>query len=64
MEKHSGLWAYITGLGTAVFGGVTLERVAIAVGIVTALGTFAVNWYYKAREDARAERRLSAEDPT
>ena len=55
VEKHSSVWAYLTSLGTALFGGVTLQAVALWVGILTALGTFIVNWYYKAREDARAE---------
>ena len=57
MEKHSSVWAYLTSLGTALFGGVTLQDMALWVGIITALGTFLVNWYYKAREDARAEER-------
>lgn len=57
MEKHSSFAAYLTSLGTAVFGGLTLQDVAMVVGILTALGTFGVNWYYKAREDQRAERR-------
>jgi len=58
MEKHSSLMAYITGLGTALFGGVTLQELAIWVGIITALGTFLVNWYYKAHEAARFEKLL------
>ena len=55
MEKHSSVWAYLTSLGTALFGGVTLQDVALWVGIVTALGTFLVNWYYKRKEDKRLE---------
>lgn len=57
MEKHSSVWAYLTSLCTALFGGVTIQHMALWVGIITALGTFLVNWYYKAREDARAEKR-------
>ena len=57
MEKHSSVWAYLTSLSTALFGGATLQEVALWVGLITALGTFLVNWYYKAREDARAEER-------
>ena len=57
MEKHSSVWAYLTSLGTALFGGVTLQDVALWAGTLTAIGTFLVNWYYKAREDARAEER-------
>ena len=57
MEKHSSAWAYLTALGTALFGSVTIEHLALWVGIITAIGTFLVNWYYKAREDDRAEKR-------
>ena len=57
MGKHSSVWAYLTSLGTALFGGVTLQNLALWVGIITALGTFLVNWYYKEREDERAEKR-------
>ena len=57
MEKHSSIWAYMSSLGTAVFGGLTLQDVALWVGIITAIGTFVVNWYYKEREDTRAGKR-------
>lgn len=60
MEKHSSVWAYLTSLGTALFGGVTLQDLALWVGIITTLGTFVVNWYYKAREDSRAEKRRAS----
>ena len=57
MEKHSSMWAYLASVGTAIFGGLTLQDVALWAGIITTIGTFAVNWYYKDREDERAERR-------
>lgn len=67
MEKHSsissdsGIWAYLASVSTALFGGLTLQDVALWVGIITTIGTFAVNWYYKEREhdreDEREERR-------
>lgn len=64
MEKHSSIssfWAYLTSVSTALFGGLTLQDVALWVGIITTIGTFAVNWYYKDREhdreDEREERR-------
>ena len=57
MEKHSSIWAYFTSFGTAIFGGVTLQDAALWVGIITALGTFLVNWHYKSKEDERAEKR-------
>ncbi len=57
MERHSSVYAYLTSLGTAIFGGITLQDTALWVGIITAIGTFAVNWYYKLREDRRASAR-------
>ena len=57
MEKHSSILAYITSMSTAIFGGLTLQSVALGVGIITTIGTFAVNWYYKDREHEREERR-------
>ena len=62
MEKHSSLYAYIASACTALFGGITLQDVAMWTGILSAAGTFAVNWYYRARDDARAERRDELKD--
>ena len=56
MEKHSSILAYLASVGTAIFGGLTLQDVALGVGIITTIGTFAVNWYYKDREHDREER--------
>lgn len=53
MEKNSSLAAYVASVTTVL----TLQDLAMVVGILTALGTFVVNWYYKAREDARAEAK-------
>ena len=61
MEKHSSILAYLASVGTTIFGGLTLQDVALGVGIVTTLGTFAVNWYYKDREDERAERQYGGD---
>ncbi len=60
MEKHSSIssiWAYCTSVVTAIFGGLTLQDAALWVGIITTIGTFAVNWYYKDREDNRDDER-------
>ena len=66
MEKHSSdssississIWAYLTSVSTAIFGGLTLQDVALWVGIITTIGTFAVNWYYKEREHVREDER-------
>jgi hypothetical protein len=58
MEKHSSVTAYVASLMTALFGGITLQEVALWVGILTALGTFIVNWYYKEREADQFEHLL------
>lgn len=50
MDKHSSGVSYITALITSTFGALTLQELALWVGIATALGTFLINWYYKYRE--------------
>lgn len=62
IEKHSSVSAYIASIGTTVFGGLTLQSVALVVGIVCTLGTFIVNWYYKVKENDREERRHAAKN--
>lgn len=57
MEKSSGVVSYITAFLTSIFGAVTLQDVALWVGIATAIGTFLVNWYYKEREAEWREGR-------
>lgn len=54
LEKHTSMGAYLTSLCTAIFGGLTLQDVALWVGIATSIATFLVNWYYKERELRRA----------
>lgn len=55
MEKHSSAVSYITGGSLFSWGTLTLNDVAMLVGICTGLGTFLVNWYYKRKEDKRLE---------
>ena len=63
MDKHSdivsisSILAYLASVSTALFGGLTLQDVALGVCIITTIGTFAVNWYYKEREHDREEER-------
>lgn len=53
MEKHtSGVAQFVSWL-TVLFGGITLEKFAVIVGIATSLGTFAVNWYYARKKANR-----------
>lgn len=55
MERLASWWAYCTGLTSAALGSLTAQDVALYVGIATTVGTFVINWYYKALE--RRERR-------
>lgn len=55
MEKHASPISYITGGSLFSWGTLTLNDVAMIVGIGTGLGTFLVNWYYKRKEDKRLE---------
>lgn len=57
MEKQSSVWAYMVSVFTTLFGGLTLDKFAVLVGIGATVGTFAVNWYYRAQENARAKER-------
>lgn len=55
MESKSSPISYITGVFTATFGSLTAQEFAIWVGIATTIGTFLVNWYYKAKEARRVQ---------
>ena len=41
-----------------MFGALTLQDVALWVGISTAIGTFLVNWYYNRRRTLFVEGKL------
>lgn len=49
MEKHSSINAYLGGI-VAVIGSMTLQDWGIIVGILVGVGTFFLNWYYRAKE--------------
>ena len=55
MERVTTPLAYSTSGSLVVFG-FALNDIALLVGIVTGLATFFINWYYKAKEDARQEK--------
>jgi Bacteriophage holin family HP1 len=56
MDRLRSIVAYIASLGSMLFGKMNLEELAIYVGIVTAVGTFIINWYYRYKQNAREER--------
>ncbi len=52
----SGKVSYFTSV-SAVFAGITLNDVAIIVGIVATIVTAGVNWYYRAKHARLIEAR-------
>ena len=55
MEKHASFISY-SASGGAIVGGFTTNDWGILLGVIVGVGTFLVNWYYKAKEDERKER--------
>ena len=41
--------SYVASGGAIILGGFTLQEWAAIVGVMTAIGTFGVNWYYQHR---------------
>jgi hypothetical protein len=58
MEKHASATTYV-GSGAAIIGGMSANEIAAYSGIFIGLIGMLVNWYYKAKEDRRAERALT-----
>ena len=56
MDNKASVCAYVAS-GWGVLMGLTVQEVALWLGILTGVGTFIVNWYYKAKADARDEAR-------
>lgn len=55
MEKHASAVTY-AGSGAAMFGGLSANEIAAYGGLIIGVVGLFVNWYYKAKEDRRAER--------
>lgn len=53
--------AYATS-GGAIYVGFTANEVAAWIGVLCAIATFAVNWYYKHQHLKIARQRRSTED--
>lgn len=62
MEKHSSFVAYFTSGSLFGTGAMTLNDVAMIVGIITGVGTFVVNWWYKRKEFKLRERGVESRD--
>ncbi len=59
MEKHSSAATFV-GSFTAIFGGLSANEIAAYGGLFIGAVGMLVNWYYKAKEDRRAEAALRA----
>lgn len=57
MEKHANLVTQ-GGACSAVIGGFTANEIAAVGGLLIGVLGLCMNWYYKAKEDRRAESAL------
>jgi len=57
MERHAS-WLSYTASGSAIWCGFNLNDWGMLIGIVIGLITCGINWYYKAKEDSRRDRRV------
>jgi len=53
--------SYLLALSMATFGYMTWQNFIAFAGLVVAVGTFSVNWYYKARADKRQQEKHKLE---
>jgi hypothetical protein len=53
MERHANVAAQSTSIATVIFGGLSLNELALLVGIVCSVGTLLINWWYKHKEYKR-----------
>jgi protein-S-isoprenylcysteine O-methyltransferase Ste14 len=61
MKLNNFEWASVAGGVSSICASLTLERVGVAAGIVTALVTCVANVIYMQRKDRREERALQAQ---
>lgn len=55
MEKYSQVATH-AGAYSAVYGGLSANEIAAYGGLVIGVVGLIINWYYKAKEDKRAEK--------
>lgn len=56
MERHANAAAQSASIGTGLFGVLSLNEVALIVGIVCSVGTMLINLYYKHKEYQRGNK--------
>ncbi len=61
MQRNSTTLAYIISWITTAIGGLTLQELAIWVGILSTAGTFLLNVWVKIKEQKRNDARLAEE---
>jgi hypothetical protein len=61
LQKNSTTLAYISSWITTAIGGLTLQELAIWVGILSTAGTFLLNAWVKIKEQKRNDARLVEE---
>lgn len=61
MKLNNFEWASVAGAVSSIGASLTLERVGVVAGIITALVTCAANVLYMMRKDRREERALDAQ---
>ncbi|WP_091346977.1 phage holin family protein [Gilliamella bombicola] len=50
MEKYTSPISYFWGAICTLFGALSLNDIAIVVGIILSIATFIINWVYKRRD--------------
>jgi len=63
MDKQTAIASYTASIGTAAGGLMSLNNIALMLGIAFAAGTFIVNWYSHAQKikSDKAKRKEDAE---
>lgn len=57
LEKYSSTTSYAWSVFMTLVGALSLNEWAVLIGILTGLGTFFTNRYYKKKEERRLEER-------
>ncbi|HHL2582438.1 TPA: phage holin family protein [Yersinia enterocolitica] len=63
MDKYSSGSSYWFGGITTMLGALSLNELALVIGIACTVGTFGVNWYYKRKEYQLRERSNVSSSP-
>ncbi|WP_392562509.1 phage holin family protein [Orbus sturtevantii] len=56
MDRYSSPVSYFWGAICTLFGALSLNDIALIVGIILSIATFAINWWYKRRDAIHKEK--------